>query len=626
MEGAFPAGFVWGLGTAAYQVEGAYREDGRGASIWDTFTGANTVGMPGGNCSYCCKEAPCPTNPAMGAKGATGNVACDHYHTWRSDIALMKSMGLKNYRFSISWPRVVPTGKVAEGINGKAIDFYNSLIDGLLDAGITPFVTLYHWDLPQALLSPPERQGWWSRDEEGRPNGQLLPDWLDYVNVCFSAFGDRVKTWITFNEAWTFTYLASGWGKAPCIPDYGNMEVDPYIAGHNVLVAHAMAVSVYRQKYQMKQGGKIGITNNCDWREPATNSSNDTGAAELAVEFTLGWFSDPVFSGTGDYPPAMRRLLGSNLPNFTEEQKRLVNGSADFFGLNHYGTGWARYAEKPGMDNTHVALSEDGFVQGQSTWLYSGPWGFRKLLNWVHRRYGGPPVYVTENGWSLGAEAAAEGRRDRQRAAFYGNYTAEMRKAIFEDGVDVRGYFGWSFLDNFEWNSGYAERFGTTFNDFAFGADPDSPAGGFAPMPTAGSQVRTRKDSSCWLEAVWRGNALVSYGSGFSGCPASSAFHGDYEDVRHPGCSRSIRVGPDGKSGRIVGKDSSTGTGCGDDPDIVWAINATFSGGTVVANFSSQGGPGALSGYWDNVSRVVHWGDGATWSRSGASEAFVVRQ
>merc|ERR1719436_2171861 len=209
-----------------------------------------------------------------------------------------------------------PTGAATGEPNAEAVKFYNDFINKLLDAGITPYVTLYHWDLPQALLSPPEWGGWWARDSvTGHPNGQILPNFMHYVDTCFRLFGDRVKTWITFNEAWTFTYLASGYGKAPGIEYYSDMTIDPWIAGHNVLDAHAEAVHLYRTKYQPVQGGKIGITNNCDWREPHSNAPWDIAAAEQAVLFQLGWYSDPIFGGKGDYPPEMRALYGSRLPH-----------------------------------------------------------------------------------------------------------------------------------------------------------------------------------------------------------------------------------------------------------------------------------------------------------------------
>jgi len=627
VEGSFPAGFAWGLGTAAYQIEGGYRDGGRGASIWDTFTGANTVGMPGGDCSYCCKVAPCPVSEHMIAKGATGNVACDHYHTWRSDIALMKSMGLKHYRFSISWPRMVPTGKVRDGagVNQEAVKFYNALIDELLAAGITPYVTLYHWDLPQALLSPPEVQGWWSSDPDtGEPNGQILQDWLNYADACFAAFGDRVKVWMTFNEAWTFTWLGSGWGKAPSITPFNDMNYHPWIAAHNVLNAHAEAVALYRRKYQAKQGGKIGITNNCDWREPASQSPYDVAAAERAVLWSLAWFTDPIFGKHGDYPKEMRRLLGAKLPAFTKEQKRLLNGSADFFGLNHYGSGWASTApEAPGFDGARVKISEKGFPNAQSNWLFSVPWGFRKLLNWVDKRYNRPPIYVTENGWSLNAKTSDEGKADRQRLEFYANYTSEMRKAIVEDGVDVRGYFAWSLLDNFEWDKGYVERFGTTYVDFAYGDEKNSPKGP-ASKPTEGFQTRTRKDSSCWLEAVWRRNALVSPAPGnFPGCAPSSALTGLYIDVERPSCWREIKVDASGRTGKIWGIDGNASSHCDGVTDVSWVLPANFSGGTVIVDLSVSDGPAHLLGYWDSVKHSVQWGDGKTWSKQAVPVSNV---
>lgn len=322
-EGRFPEHFAWGVGTAAYQVEGAYREGKRGASIWDTFCGADTVGMPGANCSYCCQTAPCPINKGVKSQGDTGNVATDSYHMYKTDLALMKAMGLKNYRFSISWPRLFPTG--AGEVNEEAVQWYNHFIDELLNAGITPFVTLYHWDLPQALLSPPQRSAWWARDASGRPVQEIHKEWAHYVDSCFRLFGDRVKHWVTFNEAWTATKLASGSGKAPSIEPFMDPKKDPYIAGHNILLAHGSAVRIYREKYQARQGGWIGITNNNDWREPKSDTEDDIAAAERAVLFTLGWFSEPIF-GTGDYPVEMRAVLGDILPNFTAEEKQMLKG------------------------------------------------------------------------------------------------------------------------------------------------------------------------------------------------------------------------------------------------------------------------------------------------------------
>lgn len=544
-SGVFPDGFVWGMGTAAYQTEGAYREDGKGASIWDTFTGANTVGMPGANCSYCCKKAPCPISKNMknqGGEGATGDIACNTYHKYKTDVALMKSMGLKAYRFSISWARVIPTGRIRDGVNKKGIAFYSNLINELLEAGIQPYVTLYHWDLPQGLLDPENGlNAWWSVENasaaQPKPTGQITPDFVDYADLCFKAFGDRVKWWITFNEPWTFLYSTIDGGDAPGIPAYENRWPWVYIAAHNVLNAHAAAVHLYRSKYQESQGGRIGITNNMDWTEPLTKDPQDVAAAERALLFRLGWFTDPIFRGTGDYPEPMRQVFqsfGVDLPAFTEEQKRLIIGSADFFGLNYYscsfsendpdpgwnigGSGWLSAFVKGSSWNLTQKPAPYGMPQAMSFWLYSGAWGFRKMLNWIMRRYDNPYIYITEAGWSDDADTVSEGVHDPMRIEYYANYSAEMHKAIIEDGVNVKGFFAWSFMDNFEWSAGYKPRFGLIRNEYNFGpTGKKGPIPGY-PQPRVG-QVRWRKNSSCYLEAVWRANQLINpFNGSFLNC------------------------------------------------------------------------------------------------------------
>lgn len=613
-SGSFPPGFVWGFGTASYQVEGGYKEGGRGVSIWDTFTGANTIGMPGNNCSYCCTQAPCPVHPKMADKGATGNVACDSYHMYKTDIALMKSMRLKHYRFSIAWPRIFPTGAASGPPNPEGVKFYSAFIDELLAADIEPYVTLYHWDLPQALLSPPDIGGWWARDASGHPSKQILPNWLHYVDTCFALFGNRVKRWVTFNEAWTFTFLTSGLGKAPSIPEYSDQLIDPYIAAHNVLNAHAAAVHLYRSKYKALQGGLIGITNNVDWREPKTPNSADVASSERAVLFGLGWFTDPIFGNHGDYPPEMRRLYGTRLPEFTAEERNLLKGSADFFGLNHYGTGWVSFHPEPGADNGYAAMSTEGFPRAQSGWLYGSGWGFRKLLNWIKRRYNNPIIYVTEGGWSTAASTAEEAAKDKQRKMYYANYTAEMLKAIKEDGVDVRGYFAWSLLDNFEWERGYIERFGTVFTDYNFGFDPDAAMNSMH-QPTPFRQMRRRKDSNCWLERLWTSNSLVNPEGYF--CVDSSIFKGRYTDPKHVGCFREISVDSDGLTGTIKGSNQGAGLlACDMINDKPWGpIPVKFSGGTIIANFSVSGGPEFLEGFWTKDTAEIHWGDGNHWNQ-----------
>ncbi|CAE7868570.1 BGLU4 [Symbiodinium microadriaticum] len=609
--GRFPDGFVWGVGTASYQVEGAYREGGRGVSIWDTFTGANTIDMPGGNCSYCCKSTPCTPNEHMVDKGATGNVATNSYHMFRTDIALMKSMGLKHYRFSIAWPRIFPTGSATGEPNAEGVRWYNTFLDELLAAGIQPYVTLYHWDLPQALLSPPELSGWWARDKDGKPVGQILPNWKHYVDTCFRSFGDKVKVWVTFNEPWTSTKLASGSGKAPSIAPFMNASLDPYIAAHNMLNAHAAAVEIYRGKYQKSQGGIIGITNNQDWREPKTDSLEDIAAAERAILFQLGWFSEPIFGAYGDYPPEMRAVFGDNLPKFTDAEKKLLKGSADFFGLNHYSTGWYAATEEPGWDMTYGVSSEDGFIRAQSTWLYGAGWGLRKLLNWVKRRYN-PVIYVTENGWSIGAKTAEQAANDTSRVMYYANYTTEVLSAIRQDGVDVRGYFAWSLLDNFEWEMGYPIRFGTAYVDYNPGLDSDAPLPN-THVPTAGFQLRRRKDSSCYLEQVWRENMMMPP-NGVASCVQPGIFQGRYRDVTQPGCQRLVDVYVPPTSGKISGTRPGPGrTSCDNVTDITYGpASVTISGSTVVCRGCRSG---SSQGFWSAGSLGIEWDDGALWQK-----------
>jgi hypothetical protein len=250
-------------------------------------------------------------------------------------------------------------------------------------------------------------------------------------------------------------------------------------------------------------------------------------------------------------------------------------------------------------------------VRAQSFWLHGSGWGFRKMLNWIHRRYDGPPIYVTEGGWSLPAGTADEAAVDDQRRMYYANYTAEMRRAIYEDGVDVRGYFAWSLLDNIEWERGYSERFGTVYTDYVFGWDAQSPTNRKS-QPTPGKQMRRRKDSSCWLEAVWRGNALVDpTGEGYR-CVSSDVFHGLFVNPEEERCPYKISVHEWRAKGTITYVRSIHGTGCYGSATLM-EIPFHVSGGTIIANFSAEGGNPHLVGYWNNLIRGINWGDGRTW-------------
>lgn len=457
---SFPQDFIWGTATSSYQIEGAWLEGGKGFSIWDVFS----------------------HTPGKVAAGSTGDIACDHYHLFKKDVALMADMGLQAYRFSISWPRIQPAGYGPA--NAEGIRFYSELIDTLLEHGITPWVTLYHWDLPAALQF--ERDGW--------INPELVDFFARYAEICFEHFGDRVKNWITLNEPWVAAIL--GYGQGVFAPGrISNSE--PYQAAHQLLRAHARAVDVYRSKFS-HQDGRIGITNNCDWREPLTDSDQDKAASERALEFFLGWFADPIYRG--DYPESMRERVGERLPRFSAEDVALLKGSSDFFGLNHYTTMFAShvgpdqevesnvYGNGGLSEDQDVALSVDPDWKLTSMGWAIVPWGFRKLLEWIDKRYDHPEIFVTENGCAFD-DVMIDGKvNDEERIAFLKDYIGACHEAI-SNGVNIKGYFLWTLMDNFEWAFGYTRRFGLHYVDFD-------------------SLTRTPKASAGWYRNVIRNNGF----------------------------------------------------------------------------------------------------------------------
>ncbi|XWS58932.1 hypothetical protein CRYUN_Cryun08bG0076600 [Craigia yunnanensis] len=426
----FPPHFVFGVSTASYQIEGGVKEGGRGPSIWDVFS--HTEGKI--------------------VDGSNGDVAVDHYHRYKEDINIISELGFKAYRFSISWPRIFPDG-LGNEVNEEGITFYNNLIDALLEKGIEPYVTLHHWDLPLHLHE--SMRGWLDKE--------IVDYFAIYADTCFTHFGDRVKTWTTINEP--MHIAVGGYDTGTSAPGRcENSSTETYLAAHHMILAHAAAVSIYQSKYKDKQGGQIGIVVDCEWAEPNSDKLEDKCAAVRRVEFQLGWFLHPLYFG--DYPKSMHERLGDLLPEFAEEDKELLNSSMDFVGLNQYTTRLVSHAAEMEW--------EDGEMIGEkaaSDWLYVVPWGMRRVLNYIADTYNNPPIYVLENGMDDEENDTAplhEMLNDQMRINFYKGYLAAVAQAI-KDGVDVRGYFAWSLLDNFEWSHGYTKRYGLVYVDYKNG-------------------------------------------------------------------------------------------------------------------------------------------------------------
>ncbi|KAJ9139724.1 hypothetical protein P3X46_030431 [Hevea brasiliensis] len=455
---SFPAGFLFGTASAAYQYEGAANEDGRGPSIWDTYT---------------------HRYPGKIKDGSNGDVAIDAYHRYKEDVGIMKEMGLDAYRFSISWSRLLPKGKLGGGVNSEGIKYYNNLINELVAKGIQPFVTLFHWDLPQAL-----------EDEYGGfLSHKIVDDFRDYAELCYKNFGDRVKHWITLNEPWSYSnggytvgLLAPGrcssWQQLNCTG--GDSATEPYIVAHNQLLAHAAAVKMYKMKYQASQKGMIGITLVSHWFVPFSNAKHNKNAAKRALDFMFGWFMDPLIYG--DYPHALRSLVGNRLPKFSEQEAKMVKGSIDFLGLNYYTANYAAYLPYSNAipasyltdARANLSTQRNGIPIGPkaaSDWLYVYPRGFRDILLYTKRKYNNPLIYVTENGideYNNATLTLEEALIDNMRIDYYYRHLSFLEKAI-KDGVNVKGYFAWSLLDNFEWSSGYTVRFGINYVDYKNG-------------------------------------------------------------------------------------------------------------------------------------------------------------
>ncbi|PVH93636.1 glycoside hydrolase family 1 protein [Periconia macrospinosa] len=442
-----PPDFVWGAATAAYQIEGGVHQDGKGPSIWDVFSHLE------------------PSHTS----GQHGDVACDHYNRVSEDVALLASYGVDVYRFSISWSRVIPLGGRTDAINEKGIGFYNDLIDRLLSYNIKPVATLYHWDLPLELE---KRYG-------GMLNtAEFQADFSRYACLCFSRFGDRVKQWITFNEP----YIISIYGHHSGVLAPGHhSSVEPFRVGHSIIVSHAAVVEEYVTGFQKCQQGSISIVMNGDYYEPYDASSEaDRAAAQRRMEFYIGWFGDPIYLGA-DYPASMRNQIGSRLPHFTKSERELLSRTASsnsFYGMNHYTSQYARArTASPAQDDCfgnvdELHINSDGVAIGPLSgvsWLRVTHHQFRKLLCWLWTRYR-RPIYITENGCPCPGEntmTVEEAVDDQFRIRYFGLYLDAISRAIYEDGVNISGYYAWSLMDNFEWSAGYGIQFGITHVDFS---------------------------------------------------------------------------------------------------------------------------------------------------------------
>ncbi|MBN9390420.1 MAG: beta-glucosidase [Chloroflexi bacterium] len=438
----FPANFIWGSATAAYQIEGAVNEDGRKPSIWDTFS----------------------RTPGKVLNGDTGDIACDHYHRYRSDVALMKQLNLGAYRFSIAWPRILPDGRGA--INEKGLDFYDRLTDELLQAGIKPYATLYHWDLPQAL----EDQGGWT-------NRATAEAFVEYADIVSRRLGDRISSYTTFNEPWCSAVLGYGLGiHAPGLTDPA-LQV---AATHHLLLAHGLAVPVIRRNAPQAE---VGITLNLWSFDPASDSPADRQAAEEGYDLDNRVYLDPIFRG--EYPQTYLNSLpdGVTVP-VQPGDFEIMKTPVDFLGINYY--------------IRHVRKAEPGVVGGEEVKLpgiYTTmdwevyPPGLYDLLVRLNREYPLTKIYVTENG-SSGEEAPdANGKvHDRLRHFYIQEHLVQSHRAI-QEGVPLAGYFAWSLMDNYEWAWGYTRRFGIVYVDYS-------------------TQQRTIKDSGFWYAGVARDNAL----------------------------------------------------------------------------------------------------------------------
>jgi beta-glucosidase len=415
--GSFPDDFLWGAATASYQTEGAVREDGRGESVWDRF---------------------CAT-PGKVRNGDSGEVACDFYRRYREDVALMDDLGLDAFRFSVAWPRVLPTGRGP--VNHAGLDFYDRLVDELLAREIEPFATLFHWDTPQAL-----------EDAGGWPARATAEAFVEYAQVVADRLGDRVRYWITHNEPWVHAWIGHAWGQhAPG----RTSETDAVAAAHHLLLSHGWAAQEIQRS---ARGARVGITLNLAQAYPASETPEDEAAAWEADGGGNRWFLDPIFRGA--YPPDLLARNEIVAPFVADGDFDAIAAPLDFLGVNNY----FRFLVTAGPDGPRLKRNPEAEETDMGWEVY--PDALHELLVRVARDYAPPAIFVTENGAAFGDVRVHDGRvHDPERTAYLQSYIAAVSRAV-ADGAPVKGYFVWSLLDNFEWAYGFSKRFGIVYVDY----------------------------------------------------------------------------------------------------------------------------------------------------------------
>ena len=442
----FPEEFVWGASTSAYQIEGAYQANGKGESIWDQFV--------------------CWDDHVL--KGDSGNVACDHYNRMEQDVSLFKKLGLPYYSFSISWPRILPEGRGI--INKKGLDFYDRLVDSLLEAEIRPKATLYHWDFPQLL-----------QDLGGWPNRDSIGWFADYADVVFKKLADRVNFWATINEPWVVAFLGYAYGvHAPGLCDYSKA----YQSVHHLLLAHAKAVQVFCEG---GYNGKIGIILNLNGLKPASDKEADIRATQRVHDETHGLFLDPLFKG--EYPQTLFEFIGPHKPKIKSNDMKQIHQPVDYLGLNYYNTDLVAYDIHSGLNKARIIpYSSPGWGRTEMNWGIH-PMGIKGEVLYIKDEYGNPDLYITENGCAMPDQPDENGFvADWDRINYLKSHLHALHEAI-QEGANLKGYFAWSIFDNFEWERGYEQCFGLVRVDYE-------------------TQKRIPKQSAYWYQNVIANNSI----------------------------------------------------------------------------------------------------------------------